>query len=73
MLIKAVTQDIAVSFEFNILTIFFNPQIKEKQDMKTLYTCPVYKTRQRGIHTVFLMDLSKNLFSQVQHMSGHLI
>ena len=56
MLIKAVTQDIAVSFEFNILTIFFNPQIKEKQDMKTLYTCPVYKTRQRGIHIPSVAD-----------------
>ena len=26
----------------------FNMDIQDKQELKTLYECPIYKTRQRG-------------------------
>ena len=48
MYIKAVTQDISVCSHKVSQHLYVIYLVQDKQEIRTMYECPVYKTRQRG-------------------------
>ena len=65
--IKAVSQEINVKYLRNFRKYFWF--FKDKQELKTLYECPIYKTRQRG--EIIRISFFMKTLLQVQPTYGH--